>query len=312
MAIYHPIVAYPGIEDLNLLIEKALGEKIEAAQKIAESTFGIVYEVRLREYAGTVTVKWQKYRGRGATEMRQLQELGKYSCARVATVLHYHTATKELPFEALILDYIPGLPGTQVVPGDDEQANALANNIIQILLCWHSVNNPDGYGKLDGPYYPRWLDYYGQRIEVYHAHIHNEDCEIHPIVIEAADKSFNRIEEILGYIEGEAVLIHSDFWLGNIIVDPETSLVKGVIDPLDAEWAEREIDLILLNWPWGERDYLLNLYLQKVNLRPGFPLRYAFYLFWYAIQNLVRLGWYDEVRTPQLAEKLEEEMRTYL
>jgi fructosamine-3-kinase len=129
--------------------------------------------------------------------------------------------------------------------------------------------------------------------------------------MEVADVSFDRAEQILGRREGDAVLVHSDFWLKNILVDPRSYRITGVIDPLDAEWADRELDLIHLELSWGSDMRLIELYKQQIGLHERFPLRYAFYQFWYAMQNFARIGWHDREQDLKLASALREAIGRY-
>ena len=191
----------------------------------------------------------------------------------------------------------------------------MAEEIIAALLQWHSVSNPAGFGELDGPFYGSWLDFYRKRLQLYYDEICNgRDSAgvLSNYVIETAARSLASLDDILRNARKDAVLIHSDYWLPNILINPAQYRLAGVIDPLDAEWADPELDLILLEWPWGDKDYLLRLYQQHVSLPDGFPLRYALYRFWYAIQTFARIGWHDEQCDREVADELNKAMDSYL
>ena len=205
-----------------------------------------------------------------------------------------------------------------IEPPDVAAAERLADDIVRALLAWHAVGNPAGFGPLDGPYHGRWVDYYQERVVAYHAEICREtspELALSDYVRGVADRSLARAEEILGNAHREAVLVHSDYHLANLLMNPKTFRLTGVIDPLDAEWADSELDLIHWEWPawpWGDKHHLLALYQQRVPLPEGFPLRCAFYQFWYAMQNLARLPWHHPQQDHQFAEALDQAMQAFL
>jgi len=96
------------------------------------------------------------------------------------------------------------------------------------------------------------------------------------------------------------------------MVEPETYRITGVIDPLDAEWGDRELDLILLNVYWGRDLDLLGEYCRRVPTDERFELRQVFYRFWYEIQNYARIRWREEGLNAWLAQRLDDLMRRFL
>lgn len=306
----------PTLLELKALIRKTMEKKMTSTEKIAEGAYGIVYKISFNEKPNQAIVKWQKRPGRGVLEKRQLYELGKYSKVNIPEVFYYHPESKDIPFEALIMEYIPGVPASQLKIPEEKVKTRFAKDIIDALMQWHSVSNRAGYGELDGPYYRSWLDFYRKRLEIYYKQvkkINRLKPALLPEVLKMAEISFELTEKILGNRKSNAVLVHSDFWLGNIMVDAKTYKITGIIDPLDAEWADREIDLIHLEHSWGGKLRLLESYKRQVPLDDAFPLRYAFYRFWYYVmQNFARIGWHNDKEDIKFARALEKAIREYL
>ena len=142
--------------------------------------------------------------------------------------------------------------------------------------------------------------------------IPQEQNHLPPQMLSMAQRSLDAVEEILGQRQDGAVLLHSDYWLANIMVEPETYRITGVIDPLDAEWGDRELDLILLNVYWGRDLDLLGEYCRRVPTDERFELRQVFYRFWYEIQNYARIRWREEGLNAWLAQRLDDLMRRFL
>lgn len=293
--------------DLDLLIAEAFRARPTRCTRLAEGAYGVVDLVRVPTVRQPVIVKWQKRPGRGALERRQLEELRKHAAVPVPEVLGYRAESEELPFEALVLEYLPGVPASsQALPAEPVRSR-FAEDAAAALLAWHSVRHADGYGSLDGPYHARWLDHYGRRIARHFKEITRAGAEgagIARSVLDVAAGSLEHAEAILGGLSDDAVLVHSDFWLRNILVDPATFRITGVIDPLDAEWADRGLDLIHLSLSWGGQAGLLESYSKHVDLGEAFPLRSAFYQFWYAMQTYARIGWHDPESDTRLAAQL--------
>ena len=300
----------PQPEELRAVIWDAFRAPLTSAEPMPDAALSYVYRVSLPREPHQAIVKWQHHLGRSAGEARQLEELRKCAVVRVPEV---YLCDPER--EVLVIEYLSGVRADSIEPPDVAAAERLADDIVRALLAWHAVGNPAGFGPLDGPYHRRWVDYYQERVLAYRAEICREtspELALSDYVRGVADRSLARAEEILGNAHREAVLVHSDYHLANLLMNPKTFRLTGVIDPLDAEWADLELDLIHWEWPWGEKQHLLTRYQQQVALAEGFPLRYAFYQFWYAMQNLARLPWHDPQEDHRLAEALDQEMRAFL
>lgn len=300
----------PQPEDLRAVVWNAFGAPLTSAEAMPDAALSYVYRVSLPGEPHQAIVKWQHHVGRSAAEARQLEELRKYAAVRVPEV---YLCDPER--EVLVIEHLPGVRAIDVGPPNMSAAEQLADDIVSTLLVWHAVKNPAGFGPLDGPYYGRWVDYYQERVVAYHGEICRESSPellLSEYAREVADRSLAQMGEILAGAHREPVLVHSDYHLANLLMDPKTHRLTGVIDPLDAEWADPELDLIHWEWPWGDKHHLLTLYQQRVALPEGFPLRYAFYQFWYAMQNLARLPWHDPQEDHRLAEALDQAIRDLL
>jgi fructosamine-3-kinase len=114
---------------------------------------------------------------------------------------------------------------------------------------------------------------------------------IPPIIYEMAHRSFEAVEDILGPVEGNAVLVHGDIWLPNILIDPSTYAVTGIVDPSMARWDEREMDVVPMDWPWaGDYQFLMKAYQKQCPLREGWELRFAFHRFWFMTNAIFVIG----------------------
>jgi len=300
----------PSRRVLEAVLWQAFRAPLTSVEPMPDAALGYVYRVSLPGEPYQAIVKWPRHLGCSAREARQLEELRKHAVIRIPEV--YLCDPQR---EVLVLEYLPGVRACSVEPPDTATAERLADEIVQALLAWHAVKHPAGFGPLDGPYYGLWVDYYRERVVAYHAEICREgspELMLSDYVRKIAERSLARTDGILAGAHREAVLVHSDYHLADLLMDPKTYRLTGAIDPLDAEWADPELDLLHWEWPWGDPQHLLTKYQQQVALPDGFPLRYAFYDFWYAMQNLARIGWHDPQVDHRLAQALDNAMQAFL
>lgn len=149
-----------------------------------------------------------------------------------------------------------------------------------------------GYGPLGGPYFERWSDYQRsvacQRLQEV-LELHPEGA-LAPSILKAAQRSIESVEAILGDVRGGAVLVHGDIWLPNVLIEPDTYQVAGLVDPQNCRWDEREMDVVPMDWPYGDYRFLMRRYEQRRPLREGWPLRFAFHRFWFMMGATYWIG----------------------
>ena len=294
---------------LGLLLQEVLGCRVTHFAKIGAGFYAAVYEAWLDGEPEHVVVKWFKYPGYSAREGAQLKLLSRHAILRVPEVYGIHRHTPDLPYEALVMEHIPGVNASKIQFPSDRVKARFIEQVLDNLLAWHGVESPEGYGDIGGPFYPTWLGCLSARVGTYQDRVHADRHRdtVSPYVMGVIDRSAERLPEILAGADGRASLVHSDYNLWNVLYDPRTFQVTGVIDPIDAEWNDPEIDLFHL--PNCRPDVgLLERYLERVKVSEGFSLRYAFYRFWDDVKHYLRMGWYEEKRFRTYARALEEEM----
>ena len=291
------------------LVTSQLGAPVRQVHKVGEGFYALVYQVELDRAPGRVICKCHKFPERGTREAQQLQVLRQHATVRVPEVYALHPGSPSFPCEAITMEHIPGLKASDVVFPDERSRDRFVAQAVETLRAWHAVHHRAGFGELEGPFYGTWLDSFRVRIACYHAHVHRP---VHRDVISAPvmhtiDRSFAAIEAILAGASARPSLVHSDYNAWNMIVDPETYALSGVIDPIDAGWADPEIDLFHLANCRPELG-MLERYLEDLDVDPSFWLRYRFYRFWDDVKHYCRMGWYGEERFRSYADALEEAM----
>jgi len=242
-------------EQLDAIIDAAFASEKTSATQIGTGAFGLVYDVKLACPPHRAVIKIQKFPGWGQRERQQLELLRQYSPVPVPQIYYYQPETSAM-CEALVMEYLPGVPGKSLRDPAPLIRQRVTCDIIDTLRALHAVHHPEGYGDIDGPYYEHWWDFYGQRVRAVHAYLQRPlpgDAPLDSAILRMAERSLAEGERIFASHRGNAVLVHGDFCLNNLLFDPATRRIVGLIDPLDLHWGERELDLVNLTKSRGER-----------------------------------------------------------
>lgn len=105
----------PEPAELDVLVQKTFGVNNYSAELIGEGAFAYVHLVHLPCEPRQIIVKWYKFPGFGKRESHQLDELRKHTTLKVPEQYFYYTESQDLPLEALVLEYIPGVPASECV-----------------------------------------------------------------------------------------------------------------------------------------------------------------------------------------------------
>jgi aminoglycoside phosphotransferase (APT) family kinase protein len=296
-------------DHLTRLIADQFGAQVVACEKIGEGFYAHVYRVDLRSDPDRLIVKCHRHPNRAAAEASQLRELRRHAVVRVPQVYSIHLRSDDLPCDAFTMEFIPGVNASTLEFPDERTRLRFVDAVIENLLAWHAVTHPEGFGPLDGPFHPTWVESLGPRII---AHRDALDDARHrsiysPYVLSIIDRSCEAFDAIFANAGRRPSLVHSDYNAWNMMADPESFTLTGIIDPIDAGWSDPEIDLFHL--PNARPDIgLLDRYLQEIELDAAFWMRYRFYRFWDDIKHYLRMGWYDEERFSTYARELEKSM----
>ena len=126
--------------------------------------YGRVFLVSLETEPYYVVLKLYLFPGLAAREARQTGLLAEHALLKMPRI--YKVLEKEqtgLPMDALFMEYIEG-----VNAGDFDAAElpetareAIGESIVDNLIGYHRVVNPEGFGILSsGRYCPSWQEYY--------------------------------------------------------------------------------------------------------------------------------------------------------
>lgn len=301
---------YSSLQDI---VQKTWTTDMQSITPLGEGVYGKTYGVSFQCSPYRAVIKLQKYPRMAEQESRQLAQLRAYLPGLVPQV--YACLPETESYSALVMEWLAG----QTCPRPEQLPHVLRQSLqrqaVDLLLEVHAIAHPEGYGSFDGPFYRRWWDYYGQRVrDTYQAITHSEEaCSyLGSQVLALMDHTLEYGEQILGTSQGQPVLLHGDFCFGNLLFDPLTWRISGLIDPMDAEWGERELDLVNLINGHIHHFELVNRYRETMDLGPCFPLRYWFYQVWKWLFYYVRVQVACREWVLRCGRELEKAMERYL
>lgn len=262
------------------IIHKYYGENPVNITSLGGGYYARVFLAEIKNCPHQLVVKIYLTKDIHLNEKKQLKTLGTYSKIHVPEVYFAHTRDDEIPHDALIMEYIPGVSaGFQTdIPMDsyDHIGNKIVNNLIHI----HSINNVAGFGDLDGNEFSNdWREMYrtiANEIVIKAKTLADED-RLDKVVYEVVDKAMNHFDEVFYLPIEKASLIHGDHNTWNILLNHELTDVVGLIDPYKCCWGDFEYDLYQLNNANGKMLNLLERYKEKCPLSENFYLKLAFY-----------------------------------
>lgn len=180
---------------------------------------------------------------------------------------------------ATVMEYMPGEDADRIVFDDGALRDNAADEIAECLLTLHAARPTDGRYGTDDKRYDRWIDCYRDRaldmmsnIDKSHA-LQRLSHENFRVFVRALDA----IGDILSCPPAHPSLLHGDYNLCNLRVDPRTGRVSGVLDPMHSIWGDREADLFQLRQSGGAAWELLDRYRDRYGLSADFAAKDAMY-----------------------------------
>lgn len=228
-------------------------------------------------------------------EMAQLEMLAKHSLAHIPEIYAIDTKKQNGFFDILFMEFIDGVDASKIKVIDEKEKMRLSNEIVDNLIAIHSVSDPNGFGDfVSGNYFERWQDYYKLQIDsLFDSLKSDRPNKFSKQSFSIAEKLYYSFDDVFCLEVKQNSLIHGDYNLWNLMVDPATNRLAAVIDPFGCSFADRELDLFQLQNSNGNEYRLLENYASKIPLSEIFEIKNAYYRFWDDIKHLVNVGYCD-------------------
>lgn len=214
-------------------------------------------------------------------------------------------------YDTLIMEKLEGLNGGDLKLAFRRKGERmkLADNLIDALITLHEAP-VEGFGEIGGEAFSDWETCYRARLDGILAELKNRGRSVPAEIQEQIAAAYQNLGRVLCEPVERPSLIHGDLNLWNVMVDPDTMRITGVIDPFDCCRADRELELFQLENATGKRFSLLPKYKERVVLSRFFEIKKDYYHFWDDIKHMALAGLYQEKALLKLGRKLLREMKT--
>ena len=296
---------------LESLIEKHQGKKHKSLRRIGMGYYADVYRV---DYASgdSIAVKVYKAKGIMEKEVCSLLLLSEHSIAPVPSALWTYKSDEDYDRDILAMNYLDGTVGGAVYYLSKKKRKKLADSVADNLICFHNVKSPDGFGEADSSLrYKTFNEYYKLKAEriLLMAEELEKNNQLTSFTTETLKKAYAQFERIFYLPITEAVLIHGDYNMWNILVDRKECTVSAVIDPCGCMWADSEYDLYQLNNANGRKLGLFESYASKRKLSENCLEKMAFYELFNSVEHYYESG--HPVRKRKM-DRRTKELKKYL
>lgn len=278
-------------QQIIAMVQSYFQSNVVSCDPIGSGGAGIVYKLTFADRLPPVCVKKYTSVGLGERQKADLEILANYSDIPLPKVYFVHNATEEIPLHFLCMEYIPGVSACQnkFYLKSAKKRKAMAAKAIDSLLKIHQVKN-NKFGELEHPIYDTWNDYYKPKAFSILQQAEQDALRgrFSTAVVSVMQKAFDAYDQIFYEEVPSASLIHGDFYVANILVNPKTLEPVAFIDPFNSFWADVEYELFALNNVMGSCFKLYENYKSKAAVSQMCDIKCAFYalfaeVLWYQL-----------------------------
>ena len=259
-----------------------------------------------------IIVKVYKSKGMMEKEKTQIKLLSQYALYTMPDVLWSHSADETYDKDVLVMNFLQGENGGNAFYLTPSKKAKLAEQVIDNLLAFHNVHNPEGFGEIDADkYHKTFNEYYREKADVIlkMAEKLNGDGQITDYVLSVVKEAVKEFDKIFCLPITEASLIHGDYNMWNVMIDKKNCNVTAIIDPCGCMWADSEYDLYQLNNANGKHLKLFDTYAKKKTLSENCFEKMAFYELFTEIEHYYNSG-YPVIK--KLIKKQADNLKRYL
>ena len=257
-------------------VREYLGADVTEIKCIGGGSNGKAFKASL-DNGRVIVVKAFREQGNQLKEASQLRILSANTFVKMPEVLFTHTDEKSALMGMTFIEGKNALDPAFLFKSSDKK-RSFANEVVEGVSQWHKVTSSK-FGDLDNPQYDSWCDYFTNEMQLpwleglerlcKNGKYGKSDLEL----LKRATDIFNEISK-----EPEnAVLIHGDLNIMNIMADRKTMKLTGFIDPSGTIWADREFDLYQFLNMWGGCYGIYERYKEYHSLPDEADFRVAYY-----------------------------------
>lgn len=255
--------------------------------EVRETLYGFV--VFTLGSKGNVVVKFSKQIGVLYQEAQQLQTLKRHLGAIIPDVLFFGA---ENGLDYLMMEWRQG-HSAHTLTGTEKQQMRFADDYTDLLLALHEIHHEQGFECQSEQFTPSLTKAFEAWYQDSYRFVTHDVSHLSESLKRKYHYLWQNRTEIFAPIENEpSSLVHNACHLGNVLFDPQTYCVSGLVDPTQSGFKHREWDHAQLNTVRPDL-YLQEWYEKKHTLTNGYHKRGVYLQLWQAATDLHQIGWHD-------------------
>lgn len=292
------------------IAERETGQSVSSVRYLGGGSFGKAYRVTNRN-GNRIVVKFLRAPDMLKKEVFDLSLLAEHCSTKIPAVLFSHTADDRIPFDCYGMEEIEGKTvlkslGMWLCSKQKKHDFSLA-----VTRHQHSIHQcvSDRFGDTMNPTFDTWQACYRPFAEAIlnHAERFRKDGKLSAKIFSVLSSAWEKFDLIFSEPVKQAVLIHGDLNIGNIMVDRKKQL-SGFIDPLNCMYADVEYDLFQFD-NFGKCFGLSNTYAAQYGVSRLWREKLAFYGLWNEVYCYMKSGVYVPVIMNPLLKNMQKILR---
>jgi aminoglycoside phosphotransferase (APT) family kinase protein len=222
---------------ISAMTHRAFHEKPIKIEELQDGYFNAVYQITLPDktvilkVAPNDSVKVLRYeKNLIATEVAAMEKISRFKFIPIPHILFYDESRKLTDSAYLFMEYMPGVPLSAVF--NDLSVEKRSELFTQVGIYTRKINSITSgfFGSLSLP--EKRYDCWSLALFSMVDDLLRDAEEVHLSLPLSPDRIRRRIKSEAALLDNvkKPALVHKDLWIGNILVDPETVEVTGIID----------------------------------------------------------------------------------
>lgn len=180
-------------------------------------------------------------------EVESMRLVRQRTTVPVAEIFCYDTAHDILPSDFFVMQYLPGIPFHQIRSSlPPESQEKIEYEMGRMTREISEITNPSfGYWACPQAEGVSWKECFSSMVQG----ILQDGLDVDVQLPESYEEIFNRMQAIFDSLEEISTprLVHWDLWDGNVLIDPDSHQINGLIDFERVLWADPLIEVVFSN-----------------------------------------------------------------
>ncbi|KAJ1542457.1 hypothetical protein HK096_009366 [Nowakowskiella sp. JEL0078] len=253
-------------EDLDKIVQTHLSDTIKSVREntfgmfnvifFVETNGGIECVIKISPLSNVPVLRYEK--NIIASEVQSMRMFKDDGRVPVPKILAFDESKEIISNSFYIMEKLPGVSYVDIKDKLDENQQGLVDlQIGKIFKIFDEIVGP-GFGMLLNPTFKTWREAFCELLDWLKNDAEDANVKLPEGVFELMTDKLYSLDEVK-----IPVFVHWDLWSGNVVIDPETLVVTGIIDFERSLYGDRLMD-------FSDYDFLnsKNVYISDLDLEP--------------------------------------------